>query len=290
MNKVAEEITQWPRKEAIRHPVQDIFQIIDERTGEKITDPLMCVMKDGSPAGLPVSHLLLVTRDGRRTPIECNGAGMHDVDGNQIGATLVFRDITERRLTERKLEDTATRLKLAMEAGHLLAFDWNLKTASVDWMGSLEKNSPIPGEWLPDSMVSLGALIYADDRRQVNEKMNAALAGDSSFSAEFRLGLEPETTRWVGAIGKIFDDDHGDPLRMLGVFMDVHEMKIAEQQIANQLKEKEILLQEVHHRVKNNLQIVSSLLSLQSGSSSDIAAKSLFRESQSRLQSMALIR
>ena len=76
---------------------------------------------------------------------------------------------------------------------------------------------------------------------------------------------------------------------VFGVGNDITERKKGENEILRSLKEKELLLREIHHRVKNNLQIVSTLLSLQSSQSNKIDVNDLYRESQNRIQSIALI-
>ncbi len=72
-------------------------------------------------------------------------------------------------------------------------------------------------------------------------------------------------------------------------FRDVSARILAEDRLLRSLKEKEILLKEVHHRVKNNMQVISSLLNLQSSSLKDAASVALFRESQQRVRSMSLV-
>lgn len=84
-------------------------------------------------------------------------------------------------------------------------------------------------------------------------------------------------------------DSSGTPIYLLGISEDITERKQNENRIRASLKEKEMLLREIHHRVKNNMQVVSSLLSLQANKIKDEKALEAFTDSQNRVQSIALV-
>ena len=83
--------------------------------------------------------------------------------------------------------------------------------------------------------------------------------------------------------------DTKEGLLIISAIRDITDRKQAEDKIKASLKEKEVLLQEIHHRVKNNLQVISSLLNLQAGYIADKTTLKIFADSQHRVRSMALV-
>lgn len=78
-------------------------------------------------------------------------------------------------------------------------------------------------------------------------------------------------------------------IAIYGIYVDITDRKVAERQIRQSLKEKEVLLSEIHHRVKNNLAVITGLLELQSHRTSNVDASKALKDSQMRINSMALI-
>ena len=106
---------------------------------------------------------------------------------------------------------------------------------------------------------------------------------------EYRLRRLDGEYRWVIDTGVPLFEADGRFGGYIGTCMDLTERKDMEDQLRRTLKEKESLLREVHHRVKNNLQVISSLLNLQSASIKDPVVNQLFRECQVRITSIALL-
>lgn len=95
INKAAEDLTGWPQNEAAGKPLQDIFHIIHEKSGEKCENPADKVLATGNIIEL-ANHTLLINRDGQRRHIADSGAPIRDQESRIIGVVLVFRDVTEK--------------------------------------------------------------------------------------------------------------------------------------------------------------------------------------------------
>lgn len=135
---------------------------------------------------------------------------------------------------------------------------------------------------------SLMPLVHQEDQKKTLRALDKLNNPPYVSFLEHRL-LTMNGWRWISWANKALLDDEGKLEAFVGVGRDITERKLAEDRIMRSLKEKELLLREVHHRVKNNLQIVSTLLSLQSSEIDDVDTKGLYRESQNRITSISLI-
>ncbi len=129
-----------------------------------------------------------------------------------------------------------------------------------------------------------------DDWENSYQLFTQLLAGEvSTFFREQRYVCKNGSPVWTSSTASLVYLPNGTPHYAVGIIEDISDRKEAKEKIKTSLREKEILLKEIHHRVKNNLHIISSLLELQSDYLEDERFSSVFADSQSRIETMALV-
>ncbi len=149
-------------------------------------------------------------------------------EGKIVKLPGAVQDITERKLTDQKIAKLAERLNLATQSAGIGIWDWNIQKNEIVW---------------DDQMVALYGLqtgnfkgayeawlngVHPDDREESDKISQSAVRGEGEYDTEFRVLWPDGSVHWLKADGRVFRDENGAPVRMVGVNYDITERKLAE--------------------------------------------------------------
>src|SRR5262245_9137216 len=121
------------------------------------------------------------------------------------------------------------RLRLAMEAGRRVGWDWDVKTGRDVWFGDLQTMFGLSTELHESRVEDFHQRVHPDDRELVGKAVAEARRTRTMYRATFRVLRTDATIRWVAATGRFYYGENGEPTRMLGIAEDVTDRVRAEE-------------------------------------------------------------
>jgi PAS domain S-box-containing protein len=204
------------------------------------------------------------------------------IDGEAVGRVWSFRDVTDRERAEKTIREYQKKTEALINASsdYIVLKDMNLRNIILNKaccnLFQLDINDVIgktDSEFMPEDI--------ALNCRKSDE---AALRSEGVIvTEEFSMG------KWFHAVKQKVTDENGDVLGVAAVIRDITDRKEYEIKLAKSVKEKETLLKELHHRVKNNLQILTSLISFQIKDDNEARVNEILTECKDRVKTIAII-
>ncbi len=213
------------------------------------------------------------------------------LDGDKpVGTRGVLTDITEKKKKEKELQESEEKYRLVSENIPVAVYSAlpDEHSTSLFISGRIDDLTGYTADQFLTNPEFWIQVIHPDDRASVLEKLEEHRTRRIPLDIEYRIVTRDNVIKWIKDKATPFIEDNRI-VRIDGFMEDITEKKLAEDRIRESLAEKEILLKEVHHRVKNNFQIIMSLLQLQTQGAPDEHVIEALRDSQNRIRSMALV-
>ncbi|MCA1761463.1 MAG: PAS domain S-box protein [Cryomorphaceae bacterium] len=268
----------------------DVVSFTD-KCGLDISDKWNSVMKKLLDGEKMSSEISLFDRDGNKHIEDVSLTPIRNNKGKVVEIAGFSQTVTYRKKAEQKLKNQAAKISAIFDSTAMYIWTLDRKFRLVSF------NKVFADQYYRyfERDVSIGSNFLGVLKEFSKEKAY------ENLKEIFKAVLRGKSQQFEGVIytrkgEKVWLENHYTPVytdnritEISCVSYEITERKLIDEQMHESIREKEILLQEVHHRVKNNLQVISSILNLQSAYVKDSNSLNILRESQNRIKSMSFI-
>jgi two-component system, cell cycle sensor histidine kinase and response regulator CckA len=179
---------------------------------------------------VPAFETVRQTRNGRRIDVSLAASPIKDDNGQTVGASIIARDITEKKRAEATLRDAEERMRFALENADVGIWDVDYVTGTARWSAILEAQYGLAPGTFAGTFEAFLEHVHPEDRQHVRETIGGAMAHGADFSLHHRIIRPDGSVRWLSGAGRVHLGPTGDPVRSVGISLDITERQSLEAQ------------------------------------------------------------
>jgi PAS domain S-box-containing protein len=216
------QIVGYPRDEVVGLRVHDLTHPDDVAVTTKL-------VAEGAATGREYRmEKRYVRRDGSVVWVAVNASIIRGEAGQPQSIMGVVIDVSDRRLAEAAVREGEERLRLGLDAGNTGTWDWDIASGRVTWSDRVYEFHGVPKGEFAGSVGDFARLVHPEDQERVQAAIRHSVETGSPYGVEFRVVHRDGAVRWLTTNGRVYYDDAGRPVRMLGATSDVTARKEAE--------------------------------------------------------------
>jgi two-component system, cell cycle sensor histidine kinase and response regulator CckA len=234
-NRAAEKMLGWSAEEAMGRYLPSV-PVDNEEEFRRFRE----FMRSGNT----MNGVEVARRKSDGTPIYYSiyASPLRDENGAVLGNIAVLVDITNRKSVEEALRESEERLKLTLDAAHIVAWEINVDGSHHE-AGPVHKLFGKPEGFSHPELSDLYESIHPDDREGMKTLVREALQDKRKYYIEFRVPQQNGSVQWIEATGRLLKDTLGKPVRLLGVARNITERKLAEEALRKSEKRTKSIIQ-----------------------------------------------
>jgi PAS domain S-box-containing protein len=229
----------------------------------------------------------IITQDGETRFVHELGTATFDNDGKVIKITGSLQDITKAWMAEKKLMASESRFRTVADllpvGVYLTDRDGDCQYVNGKWLdiAGLKLEEALGNGWT--------SALHHEDKEKVWDGWNRMVESQGNWGLEYRFLTPGGIITWVYGLATPLKNEKNEITGYVGVNMDITERKLMQDTLQSSLAEKEVLLREVHHRVKNNLAAILGLLDMERQNTADQNSGKLLVELSNRIKAMSTV-
>ncbi len=246
---------------------RSIFEIVVQEDAARVRDNVGRTIQARGAFG--VNEFRILTAAGKLKWVENRARYLYEESGALSAIVGTIRDITDRKRAEEELQKLSQRHAEAERTAGLGHWEMEIATGASIWSDEFFRICGYePQSFEPTADIGF-RLIHPDDQERAGRAINKAIETGTPYDFEKRIVRPDGEVRWVHSRGEVVHNEQGEPVKLVGSFLDITERKQAQRDLQHALDQKNQLMRELNHRVKNNLHMVSSLISLKDAALGD---------------------